>query len=170
MKAVSYWLWIAGSVIAGLLVFAAGYKYMSSAWEENAELDALESFEGLVSTVNDLCWSFTGSKREYTLKIYENVLGIYASRSKHEKYKEEELKEKIKNKEISEGDYLCIQIKNKRLKCLHLECNVSLPYLGFLSEDESLQSFLNKLSGKGKFTSCKLNLEKKSLKVEIGVK
>lgn len=170
MKGIGYWLWIAGSIIIALLIFSIGYKYISETYKKNTELESLESFERLVNLVNNLCWSFSGNKREYTLTVFETVQGIYASRSNKIKFTENELLEKIKLKEISEGEYLCIQIKNKRIRCEKIECNVSLPFLGFNKEEPNFGNIFNKLVGKGNKFEYKLNLEKTAKKVVVTVR
>lgn len=170
MKAISYWLWIVGSVILGLLIFAAGYKYLSATSEKNAELESIESFEGLVNTVNDLCWEVVGNKRIEKLVVYENVQGIYASNDKSKRYTAEELLQKVEASEISEGEYLCIQIKNKRPMCKELECNASLPFLGYNEKNLGFQAIFNRLTGRGNKAEYNLELEKESDKVVVKVK
>jgi hypothetical protein len=149
MKAIAEWIWIAAGVIAGLIIFSIAQNQIYQLNIATIEQRSLEQFYEVRNIINNLCWSFVGNTREYTLNLGESVEGIYASRDKYTEYKRDELIGSISKGKISEGNFLCIKIKNKRLKCEELECNATIPFVGSLPIEFSLSALVNKLLGKG---------------------
>ncbi|MFH7880985.1 MAG: hypothetical protein QXI09_03190, partial [Candidatus Aenigmatarchaeota archaeon] len=151
------WIWIAASIIAGLIIFSLAYNQIVQMNVAITEQKSLEQFEEIANIVNNLCWSFAGNKREYRVVLSENVEGIYAAKTPYEKYRREELIDYILLQQNSFGNYLCIQITNKRTKCKELDCNTSIPFIGSVPEKFSLSMLVNKLMGKGKVSEYLLH-------------
>ena len=110
---------------------------------------------------------FSGSVENYEINIAETVEGIYASKDKYTQYPQDELIVKILERELSFGDYLCIKIKGKRLRCEELECNTAIPFIGSLPFKFSLSSLINRLRGKGEVSIFSLRFEKTGMIVNI---
>jgi len=170
MKAISEWFWVFAGVLAGLIILSLAVFQIYNTNQALSEQKTLEQFMKMKNIVDNLCWSFSGNVENYEISIAENVEGIYASNDKYTQYSSEELKEKILNQENSFGSYLCIKIKNKRLRCEELYCNASMPFLGNLPSKFSLSSLLNKLIGKGEVSSYPLRLEKSETIVNITIR
>ena len=166
---VSKWVWIIGGVVAGLIIFSIAYQQIVQINLSTAEQKSLEGYSGTKSIIDNLCWSFPGNKRKYTLNLGETVEGIYITASRYEEYESEELLNKILTKEESTGNFLCIKIKDKRLRCEELQCNATMPFLGAVPEEYSLIAFLSKLMGKGPVFVYDLNFERKEIEVEISL-
>ncbi len=166
MRAVSEWFWVIAGIFAGLIIFSIAIFQVSQMNLSIAEQKSLESFEELKNKINNLCWSFSYNKREHILLLSENIEGVYVFESKKE-FSSEELKSLILNKEISKGDFLCIKIKGKRLKCERLECNSSMPFLGYISESPSLSALINKVIKGVSVSENRLLLEREEERVNI---
>lgn len=161
------WIWIAASIIAGLIIFSLAYNQIVQMNVAITEQKSLEQFEEIANIVNNLCWSFAGNKREYRVALSENVEGIYAAKTPYEKYRREELIDYILLPQNSFGNYLCIQITNKRTKCKELDCNTSIPFIGSVPEKFSLSMLVNKLMGKGKVSEYLLHFIRETDQVSI---
>jgi hypothetical protein len=167
MKAISEWFWVFAGVLAGLIILSLAVFQIYNTNQALSEQKTLEQFMKMKNIVDNLCWSFSGNVENYEISIAENVEGIYASNDKYTQYSSEELKEKILNQENSFGSYLCIKIKNKRLRCEELYCNTTMPFIGNIPSKFSLSSLINKLRGKGEIASFSLRFEKNESNVNI---
>jgi hypothetical protein len=160
MKGVSYWFWIAGGVIAGLIIFTIAYQQIVDITRTAAEHRNLEQFNEIKNIADNLCWNTPGNKREYSVSLSENVEGIYTTSDKYEEYVGEKLLDNIISDDSGTGKYLCIKVKDKRLECEELECNTTMPFIGAVPEEFSLSALVNNLVGKGKIFDYYLEFEK----------
>jgi len=170
MKAVSEWFWMATGIIGGLIIFTMAYLQITEINKSATEQRSLEQFGEIKNIVDNLCWSNPGNKREYTVSLSENIEGIYVASSKYEEYEEKELMDMILSTEDSIGNYLCIKIKDKRLKCEELECDTTMPFIGSVPEEFSLSALVNKLTGRGKVFDYYLEFERMKDKVEVKIR
>ena len=164
---VSKWVWIVGGVIAGLIIFSVAYQQIVQINLAKTEQRSFEAYSETKSIIDNLCWSFTGNKREYTLNLAETVEGMYVASGRYEEYENEDIEKWIITKNESTGNFLCIKIKDKRLECQELSCNTTMPFLGSVPEEYSLITFLSKLMGKGPVFVYDLNFERMETAVEI---
>ena len=169
MKSISTWFWIIGSIFAGLLIFSTAIMQLHQTMKSSSEKETLEKFRSLQLQIDSLCWTTIGNQRKFELSFAEMVEGIYASETKHPSFSSEYLLEKINSNEISEGKYLCIKIKNKRVECIENSCNVSIPYLGATKENLPLQSLLDKILGRPIVFKYILLLNRTSFGVNISI-
>lgn len=170
MKAVSNWIFLAGGIIVGLIVFSIFISILLYIKNSSIEQKSYERFLQIKDIINNLCWSHPGNKREYSITIGNTVKGIYLSRDKYTTYRDDELVNYIMNKRISEGNFICINIKDKRLRCEILECNASMPFIGSLPKQFSLSTLISLLTGNVETTSFDLRFERENeLKVKIEV-
>ncbi len=167
MKAISEWFWIFAGILAGLLILSLAIFQIYNINQALNEQKTLEQFMKMKNIINNLCWSFPGSVENYELNIAETVEGIYVSKDKYTQYPQDELVVKILERDISFGDYICIKIKGKRLRCEELECNTTMPFIGSLPSKFSLSSLINKLTGKGEISTFSLRFEKEETLVNI---
>jgi hypothetical protein len=165
MKAIAEWMWIAAGVIAGLIIFSIAQNQIYQLNIATIEQRSLEQFYEVKNIIDNLCWSFVGNVREYTLNLGESVEGIYASKDKYTQYKRDELIGKI-----SEGNFLCIKIKDKRLRCEELECNVTIPFLGSVPIQFSLSALVNRLLGKVETFTYELQFNRTEDLVKVNIK
>ena len=171
MKAISQWVWIAGGVIAGLVIFSIAYQQIVQINLSVAEQRSLEQFSEMKNIINNLCWSFSGNKREYTVDLAKTVEGVYVALSPYEEYTSEQLINKITADppESTTGNFLCIKIKDKRLKCEELECNTTMPFIGSVPEGFSLSALINELMGRGKVFTYNLKFERMETNVTVEI-
>jgi hypothetical protein len=165
MKAIAEWMWIAAGVIAGLIIFSIAQNQIYQLNIATIEQRSLEQFYEVKNIIDNLCWSFVGNVREYTLNLGESVERIYASKDKYTQYKRDELIGKI-----SEGNFLCIKIKDKRLRCEELECNVTIPFLGSVPIQFSLSALVNRLLGKVETFTYELQFNRTEDLVKVNIK
>jgi hypothetical protein len=156
-------------ILVGLLILSLAVFQVYNTNQALNEQKSFEQFIKMKNIVNNLCWSFPGNVESYEISIAENVEGIYASKDRYTKYSEEEIREKILNKEYSSGNFICIKIKGKRLKCEEVDCNMEIPFIGSVPSKFSLSSLINKLLGKGEVSYYKLKFEKKETMVYVTV-
>jgi len=164
------WVWIAIGFLAFIFLMFLAYSQFLQASYSISEERSIKNFEELISIINNLCLTFTGNKREYKLSIGEMIDGIYASLNDYTEYKKEDLVNKIVNEEYSFGNYFCIKIKDRRLRCEKLYCNTSIFFIGSVPEKFSLSALVNKFSGKGKIFEYELLLERERDFVNISKK
>ena len=106
------------------------------------EKKSLEEFENLASKLNDFCLRIIGHEEPLKFEVGEEVVAIYATNSKYEEFGEEKLEEFVKESRESEGKFLCLKLRDRRLICKELNCNVSMPFLGYLPEEFSLSTLI----------------------------
>jgi hypothetical protein len=162
MKAIAQWMWIAAGVIAGLIIFSVAQNQIYRLNVATIEQRSLEQFYEVRNIINNLCWSFAGNTREYTLNLGETIEGIYASKDKYTEYKRDELIDSILKGKISQGSFLCRKVKNQRLKCEELECNATMPFIGSVPIKFSLSALVSKLLGKGEVFTYKLQFKRET--------
>jgi len=143
----SLWIWIAGSVIVGLLTFTIARSYFSHTLQITAEKRCLEQYVELANQINELCWSFSLNKREYSLILPERVEGLYVTDNKYLEFSKEEHVERILNGTESLGNYLCIKIEGRKKDCVELDCKARMPHLGAVPPEFSLSALINKFLG-----------------------
>ncbi len=168
MKGISNWIWIAGGIIAALIIFSIAYNQIVQVSLAKVEQRSLEQYDETKSIIDNQCWSFVGNKREYTINLGETIEGVYIATNPYEEYEKEQLINKIISDETATGNYLCIKVKDKRLRCEELECNTTMPFMGSVPEEFSLSALLNKLMGRGRIFNYNLMFERMETKVEVG--
>lgn len=167
MKAVSEWIWIIGGVMVGLAIFSFAYTNMIETNQVVIEQRSIEGFNEMKNIINNLCWSFSGNKRHYTLSLGESVEGIYAAKDRYEEYTKEQLMNKIISKERSEGEYICIKIQGKRLNCEKLDCKAVMPFMGSVPDEFSLSKLINRLTGTGSVSNYYLEFTRTPTNVTV---
>ena len=170
MKAIANWFWIIGGLIAGLIAFTIAYQQIAEIIRTTAEQRSIEQFNEIKDIVNNLCWSSVENKREYKVNLGETIEGIYVAPSKYEEYDTKKLMDTILSSEDATGNYLCIKVKDKRLNCEKLECDVTMPFMGAVPEEFSLSALVSKLMGRGKTFDYPLEFERTVDKVNIKIK
>jgi len=167
MKSLINWVWIIAGIFAGLLVLVFFFQHLYLTSKTMQTKKSLEKFENLASKLNDFCLKIAGNEEPLKFEVDEETVAIYATNSKYEKYEESELERFVKEGMESEGKFLCLKLKDRKLNCKELNCKVSMPFLGYLSEKFSLSSLINKLMGKTSITTFNLILKKEVDKIKI---
>lgn len=169
MKGISEWIWLIGGIMAAVIIFTIASMQIQNTIKATIEKNSIQKFSEVVSIINNLCWSFEGNTREYTLQLGETIDGIYASPLPYERYESEQLTNKIINEEKSSGNNLCLKIKNKKLTCEKLDCNSTFPFVGAVPEKFSLSGMVSKWMGKGSIFNYYLGFERKIGAVEVSL-
>jgi len=140
---ISIWIWIIGGVLAALLVFSMAYMYLVSISNQAVEQRFLEQYANLRAEINDLCWGFSGTYRDYRIELPEHVEVMYLTNDTETIVID--IDQKVRDKEMSIGSNLCMKFEERTMRCLVLDCEASMPYLGTPDPDESLFAFVNQL-------------------------
>jgi len=167
MKAISEWFWVLAGILAGLIILSFAVYQIYNTNQAMSEQKTLEQFYKMKNIIDNLCWSFSGNTEIYEISVADRVNGIYVSLDKYTQYSLEDLKEKILNQEYSYGNYICIKIENKRLRCEELYCNATMPFIGSVPSKFSLSALINKIFGRGEISVYKLKLEKTGTIVNV---
>jgi len=167
MKGLINWVWILAGILAGLLLLVFFFQHLYLTSKSMQTKKSLEEFENLAEKLNNFCLKITGSEELLKFGVSEETVAIYAANSKYEKYEELELENFVKESRESEGKFLCLKLRDRKLNCKELNCKVSMPFLGYLSEKFSLSSLINKLMGRTSFTTFNLILKKEVDKIKI---
>jgi hypothetical protein len=167
MKAISEWFWVFAGILAGLIILSFAVYQIYNTNQAMSEQKTLEQFYKMKNIIDNLCWSFSGNVENYEINVAETIEGIYVSKDKYTQYSLEELRGKILNQEYSSGNYICIKIKNKRLRCEELYCDATMPFIGNIPSKFSLSSLINKILCKGEISVYKLKFEKTGTIVNI---
>ena len=117
--------------------------------------------------IDNLCWAFSGNQREFTLNLGETIDGIYIADNPYEEYSKDDLISKILDKDYGTGTYLCLKVKDKRLKCEELACETNMPTLGSLPVEFSFSALVNQIMGRGKVFTYPILLERNDTFVSI---
>lgn len=164
------WIWIAGGLIAGLLIFISAYQMLSDTTEVMSEQEALEPYNQIVSLVeDDLCYSAPGNKRYLDIELSESISAIYFTDDKYTKYTDDELLEKVLTEETTNGSLICLKQSGIRLECEELSCPVKMKIIGAVPTEESLSALIDRIFGRHETFSYNLVLERKSENVEVTV-
>jgi hypothetical protein len=173
------WVYVAGGVIVGMLVFAIAYTLMSAYVKFNEKQNDLKEFSSLVSDAKLVCY---GSKGNFLIKSYifsENLKILYATnniscssdadcnypieRCENNFCSLQKPVEAIRNKQFSFGKNICLQFKDEiELRCEKIACNVSFQPIGALPATEDIWAAVSKILGKGNYRNFMLNLTKHS--------
>ena len=167
MKAVANWFWIAGGVIAGLIIFTIAYQQIVDINRAAAEHRNTEQFYEIKNIADNICWGSPGNKREYRVSLSQNVDGIYTTPDKYDEIDGEELTKRILSDDDNTGKYICIKVKGKRIQCEDLECDTTMNFIGAVPEEFSLSKLVNKLTGRGEIYDYYLQFEKTGNGVNI---
>lgn len=156
---ISAWVWIAGGLIAGILVFITAYSMLSQTTNALSEAKATEPYYNLKNLAeNDLCFTTKGNKRTLDFSLSEEISAVYATDDKYERLNDSDYPKKIIAGEISQGKLLCMKRKDRRLVCEELSCEVRMPYLGAVPEKESLSALIDRILGRHKTFDYQLEL------------
>jgi hypothetical protein len=168
MKGISYWFWVVAGIIAGLVIFTLAYQQISQMSIAATEQRSNEQFLEIRDIANNLCMSFSGNTRQYEVQWADTVNGVYAGVDKHQSFTKDVLVQSILLTKNSTGNFLCIDMQDKRLDCEEITCNItSMPFMGSVPEQFSLSSLISSLMGRGKVFNYRLNFERTAKGVEI---
>lgn len=161
----SMWIWIIGGILVGTIVFTVAYSQLMATSMKISEQRVLEQYGELGNRIDDLCWSFVGNKRSYTIVLNMETQLVYLSKS--EGWAPSNITELVRENDKSEGDKLCVLLKGSRPRCNDLECNATMTYIGSLPPKESLLAMVKQMAGSKPKYEYKLQLSKEDRNVKV---
>lgn len=166
---VDVWIWILGGVIAGLLILSIANSYLTQTTRTIAEQRSIEQHDELKTQINELCWSSSENKKQYTINLNENVLGVYLTKDKYIEYNDTQFIYFILDENVSSGNLLCMKLRDKRLMCEQLDCNTRMTFLGAVPTEFSLSALIDDIIGNPDSFEYKLNFSKFGKEVLVSV-
>lgn len=140
---VSTWIWILGSVVAGIMVFTATTAIATNQWQLMGKTKGVREFERLLTKTENVCSEDVGTRDQLRLELPKSVRAIYATRTEGEP--PEIVSQLIEDESQSGGQYLCLQGFNKDPVCRPLNCKLNATYLGQPSLKLDLMSRVQRL-------------------------
>lgn len=147
---VESWVFVIGGIIIGVIAFVTAFNFYMSSINYSENQNMLQRFSELYSNIFSACIQEINSSQEFRITLLADVRVLYATDDKETP--PITVVDKIKNKEISSGKNLCMQLENERgLRCLPREsdaiCKINIPYLGVLPESEDIWVKVKKILG-----------------------
>jgi hypothetical protein len=158
------WVYVFGGIIIAILALVIGYTLLSNTINLSQRQEALNQFSQLTSDINTVCLQEIGNSitKKFTFPFQVRV--IYATDDTSNPLPK--VLYEIKNQQASLGKNICIQFKDEQyLRCYpeppkRLACNVIMPHLGVLPEQEDIFIAINKILGKGPIKEYMLLINK----------
>ena len=165
------WVYVFGGIIVAILALAIGYTLLSNTINLSQRQEALNQFSQLTSEINTVCLQEIGNFviRKFTFPFQVRV--IYATDDTSNLLPK--VLEEIKNQEKSLGKNICMQFKDEQyLRCYpepprKLSCDVIMPYIGVLPEQEDIFVAVNKILGRGPIKEYTLLINKTGNEVTV---
>jgi len=147
------WVYVFGGIIIAILALVIGYTLLSNTINFSQRQEALNQFSELTSNINTVCLQEFGNSviKKFTFPFQVRV--IYATDDTSNLLPK--VLEEIKTQKTSYGKNICLQFKDEQyLRCYpeppkKLPCNIIMPYLGVLPEQEDIFIAINKILGRG---------------------
>ncbi len=157
------WNWVISGLIIGLVVITIFISMLNKVFIENARQDADKQFTEIYSRTKTLCTASVAEQDFYNAEIPDIVDAIYISDSK-DKDLPPDIEDKIKNRNTTYGNYLCMKLRNEKSKCKYVGCKVEMSYLG---KEETVLSVADRILKKSHYTRHPLDFSKDDELVHI---
>lgn len=162
------WLYVVGSIFIGILIFTIALHLVNNLIRQAQINRAVsEEFGSFKTGVKTVCMEEVNNTLQKGIFLPFPVRVVYAT---DEKKVLPKVVDKIRDREVSSGHYLCIQIKGEDfLRCSdYIECNVKMPYIGILPETEDIWVMVNRILGRGEAREYNLRVKKTGgMKVDV---
>ncbi len=157
------WVYVVGGIAISILILAIAYHLISSAIVFSQKQHTLSQFSDLFTDIQSACLGEVNNSltKKYTFGFNTRV--IYTTNLTKVLPTVVDL---IKNQNMTSGFKLCLQFKDEQyIRCLPeapeiMFCNVSMPYIGVLPENEDIWMMVNKILGKPRTREFVLNIKK----------
>jgi len=145
------WVYVAGGIIVAVIAFTIAYSLISSSIEYSQRQNALAQFSSLYSDINTVCLQELNNSLIKKFSIPFSVRVVYATDDTNSTLPK--VTDQIKNQQLSSGQNICLQFKDEQyLRCYpqppkKFSCNITVPYMGALSETEDIWIKVSKIIG-----------------------
>ncbi|MEA3344051.1 MAG: PKD domain-containing protein [archaeon] len=163
MKKAFAWNWVISGLIIGLVVITIFASMLNKVFIEDARQDADKQFSEIYTRTKTLCTASVAEEDFYNAEIPDIVEAIYISDSK-DKDLPPDIEDKVKNKNTTYGNYLCMKLKDEKSKCKYVGCKVEMSYLG---QEETVLSLADRIIKKSHYTRHPLDFSKDEELVHI---
>ncbi|MEM5820759.1 MAG: hypothetical protein QXP34_00350 [Candidatus Aenigmatarchaeota archaeon] len=114
------------AVIILSILLSSIFYILSLHFKNESNKKVEEQFKIFYNQVQNLCWSFPYTQTKEKLIVNQNLFAIFAI-DDIEKISRDLIEEYINNKNLTVGNFLCLWMKDKRVYCERLSCNISIP-------------------------------------------
>lgn len=147
------WVYVVGGIIIAVIAIIFSLNLLSMFIDNTQREFASREFSNLFMDISTICDLKLNDSVARTYSFPFQVRVIYATNDTTTVLPEVE--NKIKNADISRGVNVCMQFKNEQqIRCRpepyreDFSCNLSMPFLGVLPENEDLMMKVGKILGR----------------------
>jgi len=145
------WIFVIGGIIVAVIAFVIAYNLISSSIELSQKQNNLNQFSSLYSDIHTVCIQEKDNYLERKFSIPPFVRVVYVTDDTSNALPK--VVDLIKSQQLSSGQNVCLQFKNEQfLRCYpqlpdKLACNVKMPYMGTLPENEDIWVKVSRILG-----------------------
>jgi hypothetical protein len=160
------WVYVIGGIIVAVITLTIGYTLYSNTIDYSQRQEALSQFSDFSSSLNIVCLQEFNNSMTKKFTITQQVRVIYATNDIVNPLPT--VIDRIKDAQSSLGRNVCMQFKDEQeLRCYpdppkKLACNVTMPYLGNLPEQEDIFVAVSRILGRGPIREYSLFIQKTS--------
>ena len=153
-KAVAAWIWIVGTTMLGLIVFAAGSAIFINIAEVQEKNGMLEKFADLTTKIKAVCVKggigevdhYPGPKQ--AMSVSQVVRAIYVANESGE-VAPDKVSVYIAKNRTATGKFLCMQFfdESDMGKCSETTCTIQMNYMGTPAKASYLSNLVGRISG-----------------------
>lgn len=143
-------------LIIGIMVIGIFTSLLGKVFMESERQNAKQQFSEIYARANTLCIANVGEEDFYELKIPGIVEGIYVTDDAGAVFPED-IEDKMKLYETSDGTYLCMKITDERHKCQKMVCKIDMNYF---AQKKTVLSLVDKILKRSGYTTFPVYFEK----------
>lgn len=161
MKGVATWVLIVGSVVFGIMIFAASSSLIIKQVENIERQMIIDNIADLYNLLKLVCINEgIGAQRFYEIDLPENVRAVYVSKSEYSE-PPDKVSVLISDRESTVGNYFCYQLWEENLpKCRELMCDLNFTYIGTPSLKSDLPTLISRILSKKPVYKYNLQIRK----------
>ena len=160
MKGLANWIMVIGGLIIGITVFYVGVNLLVKQMRSIQTQTVIEEVQDFHNQISSVCKMGYGHKRSYIITLPDNVRAVYSA-NKSAEPPPDKVSVLITKKEMSIGNYTCLQFFNNNLPlCQYNGCYANFTYIGSPSMKSTLQTILSRLRGDYPSYVYEVNIQK----------
>ena len=151
---------VIGGLIIGITIFYVGVNLLVKQMRMGQVQTVMGEMQDFHNQISAVCKMGLGNKKSYTLSLPDNVRAVYVS-NKSQEPPPDKVSVLISSREMSVGNYTCIQFFNNNLPtCEYIGCYANFTYVGSPSMKSSLQTILASIRGENPTYEYVVKIEK----------
>lgn len=142
MESVEVWMWVIAGLVIGIIVFTAGYSFITRYMINVEKGQAADALTMLSQKIQNTCQSSLYSRESKNIIFPHIVQRVY-----------------VRTKDMDEGmgDYVCIDVQNELPECNELKCAVTMNTINTASQTTTFY-LIQKALGRSKASNIKFDI------------